>query len=95
MIDLNIQIKLIIFSFIFGFFFSILLEIFNKKIDKCKKSVKVILSFLVVFLSTLIYFEGINKISNAIFHIYSIITIILGFISYDLLIRLIANKNKR
>ena len=95
MIDLNIQIKLIIFSFIFGFFFSILLEIFNKKTVKCKKSVKIILSFLVVFLSTLVYFEGINKISNAIFHIYSIITIILGFISYDLLIRLIANKNKK
>jgi len=95
MIDLNIQIKLIIFSFIFGFFFSILLEIFNKKTVKCKKSVKIILSFLVVFLSTFVYFEGINKISNAIFHIYSIITIILGFISYDLLIRLIANKNKK
>ena len=95
MIDLNIQIKLIIFSFIFGFLFSILLEIFNKKIDKCKKSVKVILSFLVVFLSTIIYFEGISKIGNAIFHIYSIITIILGFVSYDLLIRLIANKYKK
>ncbi len=95
MIDLNIQLKLIIFSFIFGFFFSILLEIFNKKIDKCKKSVKLILSFLLIFLSTIVYFEGINKIGNAIFHIYSILTIILGFVSYDLLIRLIANKSKK
>lgn len=95
MIDLNIQIKLIIFSFIFGFFFSVLIEIFNKKTEKCKKNVKLILSFLVVFLSTLIYFEGINKIGNAIFHIYSIITIIVGFVSYDLLLRLIANKSKK
>lgn len=95
MIDLNIQIKLIIFSFIFGFLFSILLEIFNKKIDKCKKYVKLILSFLIVFLSTIIYFEGIKRIGNAIFHIYSIITIIFGFISYDLLIRLIANNQKK
>jgi len=95
MIDLNIQIKLIIFSFIFGFFFSASLEIFNNKIEKCKKSVKVVLSFLIVFFSTIIYFEGINKIGNAIFHIYSIITIVLGFIFYDLLIRLIANKNKK
>lgn len=95
MIDLNIQIKLILFSFIFGFFFSLMLEIFNKKIEKCKKSVKTILSFLVVFLSTIIYFEGIKKIGNATFHIYSILTIIIGFISYDLLIRLIANTNKK
>jgi len=95
MIDLNIQINLIIFSFIFGFLFSILLEIFNKKIDKCKKNAKLILSFLVVILSTIIYFEGIKKIGNAIFHIYSIITIIVGFISYDLLLRLIANNSKK
>ena len=95
MIALNIQIKLIIFSFIFGFFFSVILEIFNKKVNKCKKSVKLVLSFLVVFLSTLIYFEGINRIGNAIFHIYSIITIIVGFVSYDLLLRLIANKTKK
>ena len=95
MIDLNIQIKLIIFSFIFGFFFSVLLEIFNKKIVKCKMCVKFILSFLVVILSTIVYFEGIKKIGNAIFHIYSIITIVLGFVCYDLLIRLIANKNKK
>jgi hypothetical protein len=95
MIDLNIQIKLIIFSFIFGFFFSVIIEIFNNKTEKCKKSVKLILSFLLVFLSTIIYFEGINRIGNAIFHIYSIITIVIGFVSYDLLLRLIANKTKK
>ena len=95
MIDLNIQIKLIIFSFIFGFLFSILLEIFNKKINKCKKYVKFILSFLVVFISTIIYFEGIKLIGNAIFHIYSILSIIVGFISYDVLNRLIANTYKK
>ena len=95
MIALNIQIKLIIFSFIFGFFFSITLEIFNNKIKKCKKSVKLILSFLVVFVSTIIYFEGINRIGDAIFHIYSVITIVIGFISYDLLLRLIANNSKK
>lgn len=95
MIDLNLQIKLIVFSFIFGFFFSCLLDIFNNKIEKCKKYVKLILSFSVVFLSTIIYLEGIKQIGNAIFHIYSIITIIIGFITYDMLIRLIANNTKK
>lgn len=95
MIDLNIQIRLIIFSFIFGFFFSVLLEIFNKKVDKCKKYVKLILSFLLVILSTVIYFEGIRRIGNAIFHIYSVLTIIVGFFSYDFILRLIANNTKK
>ena len=91
MINLNIQIKLLVFSFIYGFFFSLLIEIFNNKIKKCKTFVKGILSFFVVFLSTVIYFEGIEKIGYGIFHIYSILTIILGFGSYDV----IANKLKK
>jgi len=95
MIDLNIQIKLIIFSFIFGFLFSILLDIVNKKIEKCKNVVKLIISFLVVILSSIVYFEGIEKIGNAIFHIYSIISIVIGFISYDLMLRLIAKNSKK
>ena len=95
MIDLNIQIKLIIFSFIFGFFFSMIVEMFNKKTKKCKNGVKFIFSFIIIFFSTFIYFEGINKIGNAIFHIYSIITIIFGFFCYELLNRIIANKNEK
>ena len=91
MITLNIQIKLLVFSFIFGFFFSLLIEIFNKKTKRCKKIVKGILSFFIVFFSTIIYFEGIEKIAYGIFHIYSILTIILGFILYDV----IANKLKK
>jgi len=95
MIDLEIQIKLIIFSFIFGFFFSILIEILNKKICNCKNYVKLILSLLVIIIATYIYFEGIKIIGNAIFHIYSIISIIIGFISCDILLKLIANNNKK
>ena len=91
MITLNIQIKLLVFSFIFGFFFSLLIEIFNKKTKKCKTVVKGMLSFLLVFLSTIIYFEGIEKIGYGIFHIYSILTIILGFVFYDV----IANRLKK
>ena len=32
---------------------------------------------------------------NAIFHIYSIISIIIGFVCYDILLKLIANNNKK
>lgn len=95
MIDLSLQFKLIIFSFIFGFLFSALLEWFNNIINKYKTYLKSILSVILVLIMTLIYFIGINKIGNAIFHIYSILSIVFGFIIYDILIKLIANNNKK
>ena len=95
MIDLTIQLRLIIFSFIYGFMFSCLLDIFNKKIKKYSKIVEIILSFILIVFMTIVYFVGINKIGNAIFHIYSIISVIIGFVVYDILIKIIANTPKK
>lgn len=95
MIELALQFKLIIFSFIFGFLFSALLDVFNSKIKKFSKTVEVIFSFLLIVFMSLIYFIGIQKIGNAIFHIYSIISIVVGFVVYDILIKIIANTNKK
>lgn len=95
MIDLVIQFKLIIFSFIFGFLFSALLEYFNKFINRFSSLIKFLSSVILVAFMTYVYFIGIQKIGNAIFHIYSIMSIVLGFITYDLIIKLIANNNKK
>lgn len=95
MINLDIQIKLILFSLFFGFFFSILLEIFNKKIKKYKTYIKILLSCFLVFFMSFVYFIGIQKIGNAILHIYSILSIIIGFLLYDLIIKLIDKNNKK
>lgn len=95
MISLNIQLKLIIFSFIFGFMFSALLEWFNKKTLKHPSYIKLFLSIILIGFMTYIYFIGIQNIGNAVFHIYSIFSIIFGFVLYDILIKLIANNNKR
>lgn len=95
MIPLIVQLKLIIFSFIFGFLFSIILEQFNKIIKKYRKAIEIILSFILIMFMTFIYFIGIQKIGNAIFHIYSILSITIGFIAYDMLIKIIANNNKK
>ena len=95
MIDLSLQFKLVIFSFIFGFMFSASLEGFNKIIKKYSEFLQIILSFIYILFMTFIYFIGIQKIGNAIFHIYSIINIIVGFLFYDILIKIIANNNKK
>jgi len=71
------------------------LDTVNKKINKYSTYIKLILSVLLVGCMTYIYFIGIQKIGNAIFHIYGIISIVVGFILYDIIIKLIANNNKK
>ena len=95
MIDLTLQFKLIFFSFIFGFMFSALLEEFNKIIKKSSTIIEIIFSFLFIIFMTIIYFLGIQKIGNAIFHIYSVLSIVLGFFLYDIILKLIANNKKK
>lgn len=95
MIDLTLQFKLIFFSFIFGFMFSVSLESFNKIIKKYSTIIEIILSFIFIIFMTFIYFLGIQKIGNAIFHIYSVLCIILGFFMYNMILKLIANSKKK
>ena len=85
MISLNIQLKLIIFSFIFGFFFFMSLKIFNNKTKKYKLIYKILFSFMFLFSMATIYFIGIQKISDVILHIYSLLCIVIGCILYELI----------
>lgn len=95
MIDLTLQFKLIFFSFIFGFMFSASLEGFNKIIKKYSTFIEIFFSFLYIIFITFLYFIGIERIGNAIFHIYSILSIVFGFFIYDIIINIIANNNKK
>lgn len=87
MIDLSIQLKLIIFSFIFGFFLSMTLEKYNKKMVNKSSIWKLLMGLILILILSIIYFIGIYNISNAIFHIYLIINITLGMIVYKLIIK--------
>lgn len=95
MINLNIQIKLLIFSFVFGFLLSIVLDLFYSFLNRKRKIYSIIMSFLIILLMTIIYFIGIKQIGNIIFHFYSILAIIVGFVMYDLIIKMIANNSKK
>lgn len=92
MISLNIQIKLLVFSLIYGFLFSIALDVLYPLIRKTSKIYQIILSFIFILLMAVIYFVAIDKIGYVIFHLYSIFAIIIGFISYDIIIYIIAKK---
>ena len=74
---------------------SAFLEWFNKVTYNKKNYIKIVLSFLIVTSFSIIYFIGIQKIGNAILHVYSLISIVVGFIVYDFIIKIIANNNKK
>ena len=95
MINLDIQIKLIIFSFIFGFLFSMLLDIFYYSIKKKNRIYSILVSLSLIIIMTIVYFIGINKIGYIIFHLYSILAIVIGFIIYEALLVMIAKNNKK
>ena len=52
-------------------------------------------TILIVILSILIYFIGIMKISYGIFHIYSILCIIIGYILTSLVVSYIAKRKRK
>ena len=86
MMNLNTQINLIIFSFIFGMLFSLFITINYKFLYQGKSLFRFIINLMIIIISILIYFIGIRKINNGILHIYSILLIIVGFI-FDNFIR--------
>lgn len=93
--SLDIQINSLIFSFAFGIFFSIFLDINHKIIYNSKKIIKLIGTSLVVFSSVLIYFIILLNINNATFHPYELIMIILGFYVENLIIKKLKNKRQK
>ena len=77
--SLQIQIQTLLFSFFFGIGFSACLTFSYKLIYHEKKRYKITFTFLLVIGSILLYFIGIRKVNNGIFHPYSALTIIVGF----------------
>lgn len=78
------QIKTIIFSIIYGIFFSCLIDVNHKYLTK-NKIINIIITFIFIIISVLIYFILLRKINNGIFNNYEIICIILGFIIENLI----------
>ena len=79
MMNLENQIKLIIFSLFFGAFFALMIDINHKYLYESKRYFKIIFTFLFILINTILYFFALKKINEGIIHIYSIICIILGF----------------
>ena len=78
--NLKIQIITLIYSFIYGIIFSLLLNLNYKYIYQGKKIFRIILTFIFVLDNMLLYFLILKKINYGILHIYEFLAIIFGFI---------------
>lgn len=76
---LGTQIKLVIFSFIYGAFFAFLIDISYKLLNNPKIIKKILFITVFIVLNILLYFYILLKINNGILHYYSFLCIVLGF----------------
>ena len=82
---LKIQIYSVLYSFLFGIYFSYILKLFKKYIYNNNIIIKTVSNLVIVIINSFIYFIGINKINNGILHPYTFITLILGFYFIDII----------
>lgn len=78
--DLFVQIKILIISFVYGIIISYILKLQYKYFFESKLWYKSLLTVFFVFDIVLIYFYILKAINNGMFHIYFLISIISGYI---------------
>lgn len=76
---LEIQIQTLIFSLLYGMFFSLVFNAFYLYIVESRSYIKIIINICVLFLFSIIYFLVLVKINNGAIHIYLFIFLIIGF----------------
>ena len=80
MISLNLQLKSIVFSFIYGCFFSLMVNLNYKYIYYSKGIFKILINLFFVVDNVLLYFIILKYINDGIIHFYFILSLFLGFI---------------
>jgi len=79
MIPLNIQIQSFVYSFLYGMFFSLALNLNYRFLYQSRKWIKLIITTLFILDHALLYFIILKNINDGIVHIYFFFLIFLGF----------------
>lgn len=77
---LEVQIRSLVFSLIYGMFFSLVMNLNYRYIFNTKIYYKIIINFMFIVIMVLLYFVLLCKINHGIFHSYFLLMIILGVI---------------
>lgn len=80
MIPLDIQLKSILYSFLYGILFNFLLKLNYKFIYYSKGIIKILINIFFIIDNAFLYFIILRYINNGIFHFYFLLSIVLGFI---------------
>ena len=83
MISLDVQIKSIVFSFIYGVFFSFLLNLNYKFIYYSKGILKALINLFFIIDNVFLYFIILRFINNGIVHFYFLLSMFIGFLSVN------------
>lgn len=78
--NLTIQLNLLAFSFFYGIFVSLLINLNYKLLYNENKLIKILSTILFVGVNVLLYFIILLRINNGILHFYSLLIIVVGFI---------------
>lgn len=93
--NINIQIYSLLFSFLYGIIFYILLEINYNFLFEGKIIYRIIISFLFVIVLSLVYFLILLKINNGILHLYFFLLMFTGYLlSFVIYKKLIVKRKK-
>jgi hypothetical protein len=76
---LIIQIRSLIYSFLYGMFFSLLLNLNYRYIYNKKMIIKIMVTFLFIIDNVLLYFLILKHINSGIIHFYFILMVIAGY----------------
>ena len=78
--ELSIQLQALTVSFVYGILFSYLIKIQYRYLFESKLYYKILITTLFIFDNCLLYFLILRMINNAMFHIYFLLFIILGYL---------------
>jgi len=91
---LSIQIKTIVFSLVYGFFFSFFVGL-NYRYMISRKLFGFIFSFLFILVFVFLYFIFLKKVNYGVFHYFEILFIFLGYFIETLLVGKVEKKLKK
>lgn len=93
--NIVLQIKSLGFSFLFGLGFATTISFFYRLLYHKRVIIQIFTSLFLVLIGVFVYFLGLKQINNAIFHIYEIFGIIVGYSLETIISGKIAKRKKR
>ena len=85
--NLNIQIQVIFYTFLFGLYFSFFFNIFYKFLFSKYFFLNLLTNFLFIIGNSILYFFLLYKINDGINHIYLLFIFLISFFLYNKLFK--------